>query len=247
MLQLEGKTALVTGASRGIGAAIASRFAEEGAAVAVNYRTQKESAEAVVRDIQNRGGKAGIFPADISDTHQLEKMIDDVVTWSGRLDILVNNAGIGEMKMLDQIDNSHWERVFKLNVLAPLIAVREAVKHFGEQGGVILNISSGAASAAPPGMSVYSASKAALEAITKSLAAELGSRNIRVNALSPGLIVTDMLMQNIPQDAQRSMIMSTPLGRLGVPDDIAEAALFMVSNSSRWITGAVLPVSGGLR
>ena len=238
--------AIVTGSSRGIGAAIARRLSADGAIVIVTYARQEEAALSVARDIEARGGEVETVRADMSDLDAVRALFAETLGNFGRLDILVNNAGVGEFLTLDKIDEAHYSRIFDINVRGPLIAMQEAARVMSSPGRII-NISSGAAQAAPAGMSVYAASKAALEAMTRSIAGELGPKGITVNAISPGLTQTDMLEENVPEAARQYMVQNTALGRLGTPEDIADAVAFLASNDARWITGQVIGVSGGLR
>jgi 3-oxoacyl-[acyl-carrier protein] reductase len=247
MSGLTGKVALVTGASRGIGAAIARRLAADGAQVVVNYGRSREAADNVAAEIAAAGGEAVAIGADVADLAQVRRLFAETVQRYGRLDILVNNAAVAETRPLDAIDPEHFDRQFAVNVRGLLFATQEAARCFGESGGRIINISSGAAQAAPPGMSVYSATKAAVETLTRSHAAELGPRNITVNAVSPGLIETDMLHAVIPAGAQGAMIAVTALRRLGTPEEIADVVAFLASDDARFLTAEVLRVHGGLR
>jgi 3-oxoacyl-[acyl-carrier protein] reductase len=247
--KLEGQVAVVTGASKGIGAAIAEHLAEAGAAVVVNYAASKAGAEAVIQRIRQAGGKAVAAQADVSKPGDVRRLFAEAKKAFGKLDILVNNAGVYEFAPLEAISAEHFHKHFDLNVLGLLLATQEAVKHFGPSGGSIINISSGAATAAPPNTSVYSGSKAAVNAITRSLAQELGPRKIRVNVVSPGVTETDGLHATgiSGSDFQRQLEAQTPLGRVGRPNDIAPAVVFLASAESAWITGENLYVSGGLR
>lgn len=244
---LEGKVAVVTGASRGIGAAIARRLAADGAQTVVNYHRSAETAAQVVAEIEAAGGQALTVQADLADLAQIRNLFAISLDRCGRLDILVNNAGVARFRPLEEIDVSDYESQFTVNVRGVLFATQEAARLMGEAGGRIINISSGAATAAPPGTSVYSATKAAVETLTRVHAAELGPRHITINAVSPGLVQTDMLEAVIPADVLQNMIASTPLRRLGSPEEIADAVAFLVSEEARFITGQVLAVSGGLR
>jgi len=247
MRRLTGKVAVVTGGSRGIGAAIALRLAHEGAIVLVNYSRNAEAAAQVVEQIEASGGEAEAIQADVADLTQNQRLFAETLEGYGRLDILVNNAGVAEFRPLDQADEAHFTRQFEVNVRGALFATQEAARRMGDSGGRIINISSGAGEAAPPGTSVYSATKAALNALTKSHAAELGPRGITVNAVAPGLTQTDMLDAVIPADVRQTLIRNTPLGRLGTPEDIADVVAFLASEDARWITGQILGVNGGFR
>lgn len=247
--QLEGKVAVVTGASKGIGAAIARHLAAEGAAVVVNYGSSKESAERVVGEISRGGGKAIAVQADIAKEAEIRRLFDETWKAFGRLDVLVNNAGIYEFAPLAEVTPEHFHRMFDLNVLGLVLASREAAKRFGPAGGSIVNISSVASTSTPPNASVYSATKAAVDAVTRSLAKELGPRKIRVNSINPGMIETEgwHAAGIAGSDMHRMVESQTPLGRIGQPQDIAPAVVFLVSPGSGWITGETLYVSGGLR
>lgn len=247
--KLAGKVAVVTGASKGIGAEIARQFAAEGAAVVVNYATSKQAAERVVADIVREGGKAVAVQADISKPDQIEKLFSDTSKAFDKLDVLVNNAGIYEFAPLEDVTLEHFHKQFDLNVLGLLLATKEAAKHFGPQGGSIINLSSVVATYGVPTASVYSGTKAAVEAITRSLAKELGPRQIRVNTINPGMVETDGLhAAGIAESEFRSQtVAQTPLGRIGQPKDIAPAAVFLASADSGWITGESFYISGGLR
>jgi 3-oxoacyl-[acyl-carrier protein] reductase len=247
--KLEGQVAVVTGASKGIGAAIAEHLAAAGAAVVVNYARSRAGAEAVVGRIRQAGGKAVAVQADLSEPDDIRRLFAETKKELGKLDILVNNAGIYEFAPLAEISAEHFHKQFDLNVLGLLLATQEAVKHFGPAGGSIVNLSSVVAASPPPNMSVYSATKAAVVAITRSLARELGPRKIRVNAVNPGVIETEGLhAAGIPgSDFQRRVEAQTPLGRIGQPGDIAPAVVFLASPDSAWTTGETLYISGGLR
>ncbi len=247
--KLEGKVAVVTGASKGIGASIAKHMALEGAAVVVNYSSSKEGADRVVEEIKGKGGKAIAAHANLSSHADIEKLFAEAQRAFGRLDILVNNAGIYEFSPLAGITEGHFEKTFDLNVLGLLLASQEAAKHFGPEGGSIVNISSIVSTLAPPNASVYSASKAAVDAVTKSLAKELGPRKIRVNAINPGMVRTEGWYSAGfgENELSKQVEASTPLGRLGLPEDIAPAAVFFASSDSSWITGETLLIAGGYR
>jgi 3-oxoacyl-[acyl-carrier protein] reductase len=247
--QLDGQVAVVTGASKGIGAAIAEHLASAGAAVVVNYASSKAGAEAVVKRIRQADGKAVAVQADVSRLDDIRRLFAETKKAFGRLDILVNNAGIYEFSPLESISAEHFHKQFDLNVLGLLLTTQEAVKHFGPSGGSIVNIGSVAATVAPPNTSVYSGTKAAVNAITKSLAQELGPRKIRVNAVNPGMIETEGVHAAgiADSDFRRATEAQTPLGRIGQPQDIAPAVVFLASPESGWTTGETLYISGGLR
>ena len=247
--KLEGQVAVVTGASKGIGAAVAEHLAAAGAAVVVNYASSKAGAEAVVNRIRQAGGEAVAVQADVSKPEDVRRLFAESKKAFGKLDILVNNAGVYEFAPLEAITPEHFHKHFDLNVLGLLLATQEAVKQFGPAGGSIVNISSVAATLTPPNTSVYSASKAAVNAVTRSLAAELGPRKIRVNAVAPGVIETEGLHASgiAGSDFQKGAEAQAPLGRIGRPDDVAPAVVFLASPESAFTTGETLYISGGLR
>lgn len=247
--KLAGKVAVVTGASKGIGASIAKHLAAEGAAVVVNYSTSKEGAERVVGEITGGGGKAIAVQANVSKQPEIEHLFAENHKAFGRLDVLINNAGIYEFSPLAGVTEGHFNRLFDLNVLGLLLTSQEAVKHFGPDGGSIVNISSIVSTLGPPNASVYSATKAAVDAVTKSLAKELGPRKIRVNAINPGMVQTEgWYAAGFAESEMRKQVeAATPLGRLGQPEDIAPAAIFFASADSSWITGETLLIAGGYR
>jgi 3-oxoacyl-[acyl-carrier protein] reductase len=247
--KLQGQVAVVTGASKGIGAAIAEHLAAAGAAVVVNYASSKAGAEVVVNRIRKADGKAAAVQADVSKPDDVRRLFAETKKAFGKLDILVNNAGVYEFAPLEAISSDHFHKHFNLNVLGLLLTTQEAVKHFGPAGGSIINMSSFAATSAPSSTSVYSGSKAAVNAITRSLAQELGPRKIRVNAISPGVVETEGLHAAgiSGSDFQRQIETQTPLGRISQPQDVAPAVVFLASPDSAWITGENLYVSGGLR
>jgi 3-oxoacyl-[acyl-carrier protein] reductase len=246
---LAGKVAVVTGASKGIGAGIAKHLADEGAAVVVNYASSKQGAERVVAEITGKGGRAIAVGADVAKQADIQRLFAEAKKAFGRLDILVNNAGIYEFLPLEKVTAEHFHKLFDLNVLGLILATQEAARHFGQGGGSVINISSGASTSAPPNTSVYSATKAAVDAVTRSLAKELAARNIRVNSLSPGGVETEGVHAAglADSDFVKQIVARTPLGRIGQPRDIAPVAVFLASDDSGWITGETLHVSGGLR
>jgi len=247
--KLEGKVAVVTGASKGIGASIALHLAAEGAAVVVNYNSSKEGADRVVGEITSKGGKAIPVQANVAKEADIRRLFAETRKAFGHLDILVNNAGIYEFAPIEIVTAEHFHKMFDLNVLGLILASQEAVKHFGPAGGNIVNISSVAATAALPTTSVYSATKAAVDAVSKSLAKELGPRHIRVNSINPGMVETEGVRAAgiADSDFRKQIESQTPLGRIGQPQDIAPAAVFLASSDSAWITGETLYISGGLR
>lgn len=247
MSKLAGKVAVVTGASKGIGAATARALADAGAAVVVNYASSKDGADRVVADITAKGGKAVAVQADVGKSEDVRKLFEETRKAFGKADILVNNAGVYQFQAIDDLSEEEFHRHFNTNVLG--LATREAVKLFGNSGGSIINITSVAANAAFPQSSVYSATKAALDSATRVLAAELGPRNIRVNSIAPGAIVTEGFEAAGLKDSdlEKGAVAGTPLGRIGQPDDIARVAVFLASDESGWITGERLQTSGGYR
>lgn len=247
--KLAGKVAIVTGASKGIGAAIAKRLAAEGASVIVNYASSKSGADKVVAEIVQAGGQATAVQADVSRKMDIDRLFAEVQKVYGRLDILVNNAGIYEFAPLETITEEHFQKQFNVNVLGPILTSQAAVRLFDSAGGNIINISSVVSTLAFPNASVYSGTKGATDAVTRSLAAELAPRNIRVNAIRPGMVETEGThAAGIEEsDLQKQVLAQTPLGRLGQPHDIAGAAVFLASADSSWITGETLVISGGYR
>jgi 3-oxoacyl-[acyl-carrier protein] reductase len=247
--KLQGQVAVVTGASKGIGAAIAEHLAAAGAAVVVNYATSTAGAEAVVKRIQQADGKAVAVQADVSKLEDVRRLFAETKRAFRKLDILVNNAGVYEFAPLEAITAEHFHKQFDLDVLGLLLTTQEAVKHFGQDGGSIINLSSVAAALAPPNACVYSGVKAAVNAITRSLAQELGPRKIRVNAVGPGVIETEGLHTTgiAGSDFEKQAVAHTPLGRIGQPQDIAPAVVFLASAESAFTTGETLYISGGLR
>lgn len=247
MKKLENKVAVVTGASKGIGASIALHLAAEGASVVVNYVSAKEGADKVVNEIRGKGGKAVAVQGNFSQKTDIDRVFAEAKTTFGRLDVLVNNAGVYEFLPLEAITEEHYHKQFNLNVLGLLLASQKAVEYFDETGGSIINISSVVSQSPIAYASVYSASKAAVDAITKSLSKELGSRKVRVNALLPGMVETEGLHAAgvIDSDLHKQVESRTALGRIGVPSDIGKVAAFLASNDSGWITGETITVSGG--
>lgn len=248
--RLAGKVAVVTGASKGIGAAIAKLYAAEGAAVIVNYSSSKTAADQVVAEIAAAGGKAVAVQGDVSKQADIARLFAQAVETYGKVDILVNNAGVYEFSPLEEVTEAHFHKQFNLNVLGLILATQEAVKHFGDQGGSVINISSLVSGTyAPATGTVYSATKAAVDAVTRSLSKELGPRKIRVNAINPGMVETEGLHSvGFAESEFRTYIENTtPLGRIGQVSDIAPAAVFFASDDSAWITGENLYIAGGLR
>ncbi|MGJ4889713.1 SDR family NAD(P)-dependent oxidoreductase [Bradyrhizobium sp. HKCCYLR20261] len=249
MSRLAGKVALVTGASKGIGAAIAARLAAEGAAVAVNYSASKEGAERVVAAITAKGGKAVAVGGNLTDPAQVTSAVADTVKALGPIDILVNNAGVYEFAPLDAITPEHFHKQFDLNVLGLLLVSQEAARHFNPAGGSIVNISSGVSTIAPPNGAVYTATKAAVDAISSVLSKELAPRKIRVNTINPGMVVTEgVVAAGFHEGDMRKWIESvTPLARVGKAEEIAAAVAFFASDDASYVTGETLHVTGGLR
>ena len=247
--KLNGKVAIVTGASKGIGADIAKQFAAEGAAVVVNYASSKEGADRVVDQIAKRGGKAIPVRANVARKTDIQHLFAEAKKAFGKIDILVNNAGVYDWSPLEEITEEQFHKQFDVNVLGLLLATQEAVKQFDSTGGNIINVSSTVTSLTPPGSSVYTATKGAVDAITRTLAKELGPRNIRVNSINPGMVITDgVISAGFDQsDFRKTLESQTPLGRIGQPEDIAPAAVFLASSDSAWITGETLRIAGGLR
>lgn len=249
MSKLTGKTAIVTGASKGIGAAIAKALAAEGAAVAVNYASSREGADKVVAEITAAGGRAIAVQGDVAKAADVTRLFDETDRAFGGVDILINNAGVYEFAAIEDVTEEHFHRQFNINVLGLLLATREAAKRFGADGGAVINISSAATTADIPTASVYTATKASVESITRVLAKELGPRKIRVNAISPGGVETEGTHAAgiAGSELEAQMIAQTPLGRLGQPSDIAPVAAFLASPDSFWITGEIIAVAGGNR
>jgi 3-oxoacyl-[acyl-carrier protein] reductase len=249
MSKLTGKVAVVTGASKGIGAEIARQLAADGAAVVVNYSSSREGADRVVADITKAGGKAVALQANLAKPEEVSRFFAEAKKALGPLDILVNNAGIYEFMPLDQVTPEHYYKQFDLNVLGLILASQEAARQFGDRGGSIVNISSVVARAAIPGATVYAATKAAVNSITLTHAAELGPRKIRVNAVNPGMVETEGTHSAgiTESDFRNQFVAATPLGRIGQPGDIAPAVAFLASDDASWVTGETLYVSGGNR
>ncbi len=245
--KLTGKVAVVTGASKGIGAAIATNLADEGAAVVVNYASSKEGADRVVSQITARGGKAVAVQANVANKTDIARLFSATEKEFGKVDILVNNAGVYEMWPIEQITEEHFHKQFDLNVLGLILTVQEAIKHFGPEGGSIINLSSIVSTLSPANAPVYSATKAAVDALTRSFAKELASRKIRVNSINPGMIETEGVHSTGFIDLRATFEAITPLGRIGQPQDIAPAAVFLASADSAWMTGETMFITGGLR
>jgi len=248
MRELQGKAAVVTGASKGIGAGIAKELAAAGAAVVVNYATSREGADKVVAEITRQDGRAIAVQGDMSKRADVQRLFAETTKAFGRLDVLVNNAGVFNFQPLEEITEVEFHRHYDTNVLGPIMATQEAVKHFGPDGGSVINISSVAARNATPSSAVYAGTKSALDTVSRILAKELGPRKIRVNSLSPGFTETEgVVSAGIKgSDMAKEMVAQTPLARAGRPEDIANVAVFLASDRSAWITGEVVSASGGL-
>ena len=248
MSKLTGKVAIVTGASKGIGAGIAKALAAQGAAVVVNYASSQAGADAVVAGITAAGGKAVAVKADVSKGAEAKALVDAAISAFGRLDILVNNSGVYEFAPLEGITEANFHKMFDVNVLGLLLITQAAAVHLGE-GGAVINIGSGASTLTPPNSAVYSATKGAVDVITGVLARELAARKIRVNSVNPGMTETEGTHSGgiIGSDFQTELVAQTPLGRIGQPNDIADVVTFLASDDARWLTGEKLIVSGGLR
>ena len=249
MGELKGKVAIVTGASKGIGAAIAKSLAAAGAAVVANYSSSREGADRVVAEITGSGGKATAVQGDMSKADDVQRLFGEAKKAFGQVDVLVNNAGIYKFAPIEEVTEDEFHREFNTNVLGPLLTIREAVKYFGPEGGSVINISSVASLAAMPTASIYSATKAEVDSLTRVLASELGPRQIRVNAIAPGGVDTEGVQSAGVKgsDMEKAMVAQTPLGRFGEPEDIARVAVFLASDQSRWLTGERITASGGFR
>ena len=248
MSNLSGKVAVVTGASKGIGAQIAKELAAAGAAVVVNYASSKQGAEKVVKEITAQGGKAVAVGGDVTKATDVKKLFEEAKNAYGRIDILVNNAGVYRFAPLEAATEEEFHRQFNINVLGLIMATREAVQHFGSNGGSVINISSAATLLNMPMSAIYTATKAAVESVTRVLAKELASKNIRVNAIRPGAVETEGIeaLGIKGSDMEKEAVAQTPLGRYGQPSDIAPVAAFLASNDSAWVTGDIVTASGGL-
>ena len=247
MSNLAGKVAVVTGASKGIGAGIARELAAAGAAVVVNYAAAKDDAERVVASIQQKGGKAVAVQADVSKEADVKRLFAETKQAFGPVDVLVNNAGVYGFQPIEEVSEAEYRREFDINVLGPLLATREAVAHFNGNGGSVINISSVASTKAIATLAIYSGTKGALDAITRALAAELGPRKIRVNTIAPGVIDTPgaTTLGVIGGDFEKQAAAQTPLGRIGQPDDVGKIAVFLASDQSYWVTGERIAAAGG--
>jgi 3-oxoacyl-[acyl-carrier protein] reductase len=249
MSKLAGKVAVVTGASKGIGAGIAKGLAAEGASVVVNYASSREGADKVVAEITARGGKAIAVHGDVSKAGDVQRIFAETKKAFGTLDVLVNNAGVYSFAPLEAVTEDEFHRQFNTNVLGLILSTQEAQKHFGPEGGSVINIGSAATDITPPASVVYTATKGAVTSITQVLAKELGPRKIRVNSINPGMVETEGAHSAgvIGGDFETMAVSQTPLGRIGQPDDVTPVAVFLASAESGWLTGETLVVSGGMR
>lgn len=245
--QLKGKVAVVTGASKGIGAAIAKALADEGASVVVNYASSQEGADQVVAEIVKRDGKAIAVQADVAKPSEVTRLFAETKKHFGKLDVLVNNAGVYAFAPLEQVTPNEFHRQYQINVLGPILASQEALKHFPKEGGSIINVSSVISELSFPGAVVYASTKGALDTVTRVLAQELGPRGIRVNTLAPGGVDTEGTRAGgiVGGDFEKQIVSRTILGRMGQPGDIAPVAVFLASDASKWLTGERIAVSGG--
>jgi 3-oxoacyl-[acyl-carrier protein] reductase len=247
MSDLAGKVAVVTGASKGIGASIAKELAAAGAAVVVNYAAAKDDAERVVASIKQKGGKAVAVQGDVSKEADVKRLFAETKKVFGAVDVLVNNAGVYAFKPLEEVTEAEYRREYDINVLGPLLATKEAVAHFNGNGGSVINVSSVVSTKAFPQTAVYSGTKGALDAMTRVLATELGPRKIRVNTIAPGGVETEgsRALGMIGSDVEKQLVAATPLGRIGQPDDIGKIAVFLASDQSGWVTGERIVAAGG--
>jgi 3-oxoacyl-[acyl-carrier protein] reductase len=249
MKKLLNKVAVITGASKGIGAGIAKHLAAAGASVVINYASAKAGADKVVEEITAAGGKAIAVQGNVSSEADITRLFEETKNAFGAVDILVNNAGVYKFGAIEELNTEDFHTQFNTNVLGLLLTTQGAVKNFNEAGGSIINIGSAVSNIAPPGSSIYTATKGAVDAITHVLAKELGGKKIRVNSINPGMVETEGTHTAgfIGSDFQTEIVKTTPLGRIGQPDDIADVAVFLASDDSRWLTGELLLASGGVR
>lgn len=247
MKKLTGKVAVVTGASKGIGAAIAKQLAADGAQVVVNYATSRDGAEKIVKEITAAGGEAIAVGASVAKESDIQSLFAEASKAYGKVDILVNNAGVYGFASLDQVTVDEYRRQHDTNVLGLLLTTKAALPYFPSEGASVINISSVASTLAPPAASVYASTKGAVDTITKALAKELGARRVRVNAVNPGLVITEGTQSAgiVGSDFEKDAVAATPLGRAGRPEDIAPPVAFLASDDARWITGETIFVSGG--
>jgi 3-oxoacyl-[acyl-carrier protein] reductase len=247
--RLAGKVAVVTGASKGIGAGIAGGLAEAGASVVVNYANDSAGADRVVAEITRKEGKAVAVRGDVSKAADVERLFAEAVRSFGRLDVLVNNAGVYRFAPIEGVTEEEFHRHFGTNVLGPILAIQEALKHFGSEGGSVINIGSVVSTAQWPQTALYASTKAAVDSLTRVLAVELGPRKVRVNAVAPGTTESEGTadLRLFEGDEGKKVIASTPLGRLGTPTDIAKVVVFLASDESAWVTGEIIRASGGMK
>ena len=250
MSKLKKKTALVTGASKGIGAGIALELASAGASVVVNYASDRSGAEAIVRSITNDGGQAMAIQANVTNSGDVTRMFEQAASAFGSIDILVNNAGVYQAMPISNMTEAEFHREMNVNVLGPLLTIRQALKHFGPSGGSIINIGSAVSRSLPPEYSIYAASKSGLDAITGVLAKELASRRVRVNSVNPGATLSEGTKEaglyGVGSEIEERLVSMTPLGRIGTPLDIARVVVFLASEDSGWLTGEIVHATGGL-
>jgi 3-oxoacyl-[acyl-carrier protein] reductase len=249
MKQLEGKVAIVTGASKGIGAGIAKTFALDGARVVINYASDKAGAEKTAVEIEKSGGQAFIVKADVGKENEAQALVHETVKRFGKLDTLVNNAGVFRFTPFTEIDEKYFDWMMKINVLGPVLMTKAALPHFSKSGSSVVNLSSVLSQSFIPGMALYSASKAAINSLTGALAIELAPKGIRVNAILPGATDTEgaHTLGMLGGDSEKQVIAATPLGRIGLPEDIANLAAFLASDAASWLTGEIVRSSGGMR
>ena len=249
MSKLQGKVAVVTGASKGIGAEIARDLAAAGAKVVVNYASSREGADKVVADITAKGGKAIAVQGDVAKIADVERLFTETQKAYGHVDVLVNNAGVFKFAPIDEFSADEFHRQFNTNVLGLIQTTKEALKHFNPAGGSVINIGSTIVRSTPPGSVIYTATKGAVDSVTHVLSKELAPRKIRVNGLNPGGVVTEgaISIGAIGGEMEKRIVANTPLGRIGQPNDIAPVAVFLASDDSSWVTGETLLVSGGMR
>ena len=251
MSKLEGKVALVTGASKGIGAGIAKELASAGAAVVVNFASDRHGAEAAVNEIARANGRAFAAQADVSNAADVARMFAETRATFGTLDILANNAGVYMAMPLEPMTEAEFHREFDTNVLGPMLVIRESLKHFGPRGGSVINIGSVASRLHPPNFSIYAATKGALDAVTGVLAKELAPRNVRLNSVNPGATVSEGTraagLYGVGSEFEKQLVDGTPLGRIGTPADVAKVVVFLASDDSGWLTDEIILASGGLR
>ncbi|PIF30833.1 3-oxoacyl-[acyl-carrier protein] reductase [Flavobacterium sp. 9] len=247
--KLNGKVALITGASKGIGAGIAKAYANQGATVIVNYASSKSDADKVVQEITSNGGKAIAIQGNVEKSADVKRIFEEIVKTFGKLDILVNNAGVYKFAGIDDITEESFHNMFNINVLGSILTIQQAVKLFGDKGGVIINTGSIVSTLDMPTTLIYTQTKYAVDAMTRILAKELGPKNIRINSINPGLIEIEGSHSSgvMNGDAEKWHVSETPLGRVGKPEDIAKVAVFLASEDSYWITGETIAVSGGQR